>query len=139
MGSLALLAREKNYQVSGCDENVYPPMSELLINQGVDLIEGYDVKDLPKADTYIIGNALSRGNPLVEYLLDGNKTIVSGPEWISKNILAERKVLAISGTHGKTTVTSISAWILDYLEIDAGFLIAGKPKNFELPARIGRH
>ena len=86
MGSLALLAREKNYQVSGCDENVYPPMSELLINKGVDLIEGYDVKDLPKADTYIIGNALSRGNPVVEHLLDGNKTIVSGPEWISKNI-----------------------------------------------------
>ena len=139
MGSLALLAREKNYQVSGCDENVYPPMSELLINQGVDLIEGYDVKDLPKADTYIIGNALSRGNPLVEHLLDRNKTIVSGPEWISKNILAERKVLAISGTHGKTTVTSISAWILDYMEIDAGFLIAGKPKNFELSARIGSH
>ena len=139
MGSLALLAREKNYQVSGCDENVYPPMSELLINKGVDLIEGYDVKDLPKADTYIIGNALSRGNPVVEHLLDGNKTIVSGPEWISKNILAERKVLAISGTHGKTTVTSISAWILDYMEIDAGFLIAGKPKNFELSARIGSH
>ena len=139
MGGLALLAREKKYQVSGCDENVYPPMSEILTNEGINLVHGYNLQDLPEADTYIIGNALSRGNPLIEYLLDNKKNISSGPEWMRDNILLERKVLAISGTHGKTTTASMSAWILDFNNIDAGFLIAGKPKNFEYTTRLGSH
>jgi len=139
MGGLALLAREKGYQVSGCDMNIYPPMSDLLRKEGIDITPGYSLKDLPEADTFIIGNALSRGNELVEYLLERKENIISGPDWMAKNILNKRKVLAISGTHGKTTTSSMAAWILECQNIDAGFLIAGKPKNFHSSSRLGSH
>ena len=137
MGSLALLAKELGHDVSGCDANTYPPMSDLLQNQGIDLINGYELKDLPKADCYVIGNALSRGNPLVEEILKRNDKFISGPEWILQNILTERKVIAVSGTHGKTTTTSMIAWILEDLGFKPGYLIAGKPKNFEASSSLG--
>jgi UDP-N-acetylmuramate: L-alanyl-gamma-D-glutamyl-meso-diaminopimelate ligase len=139
MGGLALLARDRGYEVSGCDANIYPPMSKILEDQKINLVQGYDLDDLPDVDLYIIGNALSRGNPLIEFLLDNKKEFLSGPEWMAKNILHDRKVLAISGTHGKTTTTSMCSWILDYTGIDAGFLIAGKPKNFDSSSRLGSH
>ena len=139
MGGLALLARDRGYEVSGCDANIYPPMSKILEDQKINLVQGYDLDDLPDVDLYIIGNALSRGNPLIEFLLDNKKEFLSGPEWMAKNILHDRKVLAISGTHGKTTTTSMCSWILDYAGIDAGFLIAGKPKNFDSSSRLGSH
>ena len=137
MGSLALLAKELGHDVSGCDANTYPPMSNLLQNQGIDLINGYELKDLPKADCYVIGNALSRGNPLVEEILKRNDKFISGPEWILQNILTERKVIAVSGTHGKTTTTSMIAWILEDLGFKPGYLIAGKPKNFDASSSLG--
>lgn len=137
MGSLALLAKELGHDVSGCDANTYPPMSDLLQNQGIDLINGYELKDLPKADCYVIGNALSRGNPLVEEILKRNDKFISGPEWILQNILTEKKVIAVSGTHGKTTTTSMIAWILEDLGFKPGYLIAGKPKNFEASSSLG--
>jgi len=137
MGSLALLAKELGHDVSGCDANTYPPMSDVLQNQGIDLINGYELKDLPKADCYVIGNALSRGNPLVEEILKRNDKFISGPEWILQNILTERKVIAVSGTHGKTTTTSMIAWILEDLGFKPGYLIAGKPKNFEASSSLG--
>ena len=137
MGSLALLAKELGHDVSGCDANTYPPMSDLLQNQGIDLINGYELKDLPKADCYVIGNALSRGNPLVEEILKRNDKFISGPEWILQNILTERKVIAVSGTHGKTTTTSMIAWILEDLGFKPGYLIAGKPKNFDASSSLG--
>ena len=137
MGSLALLAKELGHDVSGCDANTYPPMSDLLQNQGIDLINGYELKDLPKADCYVIGNALSRGNPLVEEILRRNYNFISGPEWILQNILTEKKVIAVSGTHGKTTTTSMIAWILEDLGFKPGYLIAGKPKNFEASSSLG--
>jgi UDP-N-acetylmuramate-alanine ligase len=137
MGSLALLAKELGYEVSGCDFNTYPPMSDLLQNQDIDLITGYDVKDLPKADSYVIGNALSRGNPLIEEILNKKKNYISGPDWIYQNVLKERRVIAVSGTHGKTTTTSMIAWILEDLGYNPGYLVAGNPKNFGKSSSLG--
>ena len=137
MGSLALLARELGHEVSGCDANTYPPMSDLLQNQGIELITGYEVKDLPKADCYVVGNALSRGNPLVEEILNRRENYISGPDWAYQNILKEKKVIAVSGTHGKTTTSSMIAWILKDLGYDPGYLIAGDPKNFDTSSSLG--
>ena len=137
MGSLALLAKELGYEVSGCDFNTYPPMSDLLQNQDIDLITGYEVKDLPKADSYVIGNALSRGNPLIEEILNKKKNYISGPDWIYQNVLKERRVIAVSGTHGKTTTTSMIAWILEDLGYNPGYLVAGNPKNFGKSSSLG--
>ena len=137
MGSIALLARELGFQVTGSDENIYPPMSDHLFEQGIEIMEGYKVKELPKADEYIVGNALSRGNEVIEYLLDHNVNFISGPAWLAQNILNKKKVVAVSGTHGKTTTTAMITWILEFHGIDAGYLIAGKPKNFETSSRLG--
>ncbi len=138
MGSLALLAKALGCKVSGSDANVYPPMSTQLENAGIEIYDGYTTDQLSSdIDEVIIGNALSRGNPLVEHVLNQRIPYTSGPEWLSKNILQNRWVLAISGTHGKTTTTSMLAWILTHAGLQPGFLIGGVPKNFERSAELG--
>lgn len=138
MGSLALLARELGHQVSGSDANVYPPMSTQLEAQGIALMEGYHPAHLqPAPDLVVIGNALSRGNPAVEYVLDQGLPYVSGPEWLARHVLQERWVLAVAGTHGKTTTSSLLAWILEHAGMAPGFLIGGVPQNFGVSARLG--
>ncbi|KEI70473.1 UDP-N-acetylmuramate:L-alanyl-gamma-D-glutamyl-meso-diaminopimelate ligase [Endozoicomonas elysicola] len=138
MGSLAILARELGFHVSGSDENVYPPMSTQLEKQGISLFQGYDSDALcPAPDLVIIGNAMKRGNPAVEYLLEKGLPYVSGPEFFSRHIAPGRWVLAASGTHGKTSTSSMLAWILEYAGMSPGFLIGGIPKDFGISARLG--
>ncbi|MDH5446181.1 MAG: UDP-N-acetylmuramate:L-alanyl-gamma-D-glutamyl-meso-diaminopimelate ligase [Gammaproteobacteria bacterium] len=138
MGGIALLARAMGHTVSGSDTNVYPPMSTQLEEQGITLTEGYDPAQLePAADCVVIGNAMSRGNPTVEYVLDKGLPYTSGPQWLSEHVLQDRWVLAVAGTHGKTTTSSILAWLLEDNDLKPGFLIGGIPKNFGLSARLG--
>jgi len=138
MGGIALLAREMGHEVSGSDANVYPPMSTQLQEQGIRLMEGYDPAHLdPEPDMVVIGNALSRGNPMVEYVLNRGLPYTSGPQWLSEHILQGRWVLGVAGTHGKTTTSSMLAWILEYAKLRPGFLIGGIPQNFGLSARAG--
>ena len=138
MGGVALLARELGYTVSGSDTNVYPPMSTQLEAAGIALMEGYRAEHLqPAPDLVVVGNALSRGNPAVEYLLNAGIPYTSGPQWLGETLLAGRWVLAVAGTHGKTTTSSLLAWILDYAGMAPGFLIGGVPENFGLSARGG--
>ncbi len=139
MGGVAILAKEKGYQVSGSDAAVYPPMSTQLREQQIDLKEGYCAENLlPKPKQVIIGNAMSRGNPEVEAVLAQNIAYQSGPQWLAEHILADRQVLAVAGTHGKTTTASLLAWILEVAGLQPGFLIGGVPKNFGLSARLGK-
>ena len=138
MGGLALLARELGFEVSGCDENVYPPMSDLLKEQNIKVIKGYNKKDLPEADLYLIGNVISRGNESIEYILDSKLPHTSGPSWLAENILKNRRVIAVSGTHGKTSTTAMLTWVLLNLGMDPGFLIAGRPKDFSVSAKLGK-
>lgn len=135
MGGIAQLAQQMGYEVSGSDEHVYPPMSDLLRDQGIALTEGYDPKQLPKDAEIVIGNALSRGNPCVEYILTHGLPYTSGAQWLSENIIPGKKVFAVAGTHGKTTTSSLLAWILDYAGLNPGFLIGGVARNFEMSAR----
>ncbi|MGX2949188.1 UDP-N-acetylmuramate:L-alanyl-gamma-D-glutamyl-meso-diaminopimelate ligase [Frederiksenia canicola] len=138
MGGVAMIARELGYKVTGSDTNVYPPMSTFLERSGVQIIPNYDVAQLqPTPDMVIIGNAISRGNPCVEYVLDNQLNFTSGPQWLHDNLLKNRWVLAVSGTHGKTTTTGMLAWILDQAGLDAGFLIGGVAGNFGISARAG--
>ncbi len=138
MGGIALLARQAGHEVSGSDENVYPPMSTQLQQQGIKLCRGYKAEHINDAiDQVIIGNALSRGNAAVEYVLNRNIPYISGPQWLAENILNVRWVLAVAGTHGKTTTASMLAWILDAAGLNPGFLIGGVPENFALSARFG--
>ncbi|MGV8843916.1 MAG: UDP-N-acetylmuramate:L-alanyl-gamma-D-glutamyl-meso-diaminopimelate ligase [Pseudomonas sp.] len=138
MGSLAVLAKELGHQVSGCDANVYPPMSTQLEAQGITLIQGYDPTQLsPAPDLVVIGNALSRGNPAVEYVLNQGLPYVSGPQWLAEHVLQGRWVLAVAGTHGKTTTSSMLAWVLEEAGMSPGFLIGGVPQNFGISARLG--
>ena len=138
MGGVALLARQAGHEVSGSDANVYPPMSTQLEEQGITLCEGFLAEDIPDdVDEVVIGNAMSRGNMAVEYVLNNNITYTSGPEWLAKNVLNQRWVLAVAGTHGKTTTSSMLAWILEYAGMKPGFLIGGIPANFGLSARFG--
>ncbi|TNE82970.1 MAG: UDP-N-acetylmuramate:L-alanyl-gamma-D-glutamyl-meso-diaminopimelate ligase [Gammaproteobacteria bacterium] len=138
MGSLAQLAKACGHHVSGCDANVYPPMSTQLEQAGITLIEGYDPSQLdPAPDLVVIGNALSRGNPAVEYVLDNGIPYTSGPQWLCDFFLGDRWVLAVAGTHGKTTTSSMLAWILEYAGMEPGFLIGGVPNNFGVSARRG--
>jgi UDP-N-acetylmuramate: L-alanyl-gamma-D-glutamyl-meso-diaminopimelate ligase len=128
MGSLAVLARQLGHEVSGCDANVYPPMSTQLASQGIQLLEGYEPGHLvPAPDLVIIGNAMSRGNPCVEYVLNQGLPYISGPQWLAEQVLKDRWVLAVAGTHGKTTTTSMLTWILQRAGIRAGYLIGGVP------------
>ncbi len=138
MGGLALIARQLGYQVSGSDENVYPPMSTQLEEQGIQLLQGYCEENLdPVPDLVVIGNALSRGNPEVEAVLNKGLKYISGPQWLSEHVLQDRWVLAVAGTHGKTTTSSMLAWILEHQEFNPGFLIGGIPLNLGLSARLG--
>ncbi|MGB1254823.1 MAG: UDP-N-acetylmuramate:L-alanyl-gamma-D-glutamyl-meso-diaminopimelate ligase [Thiolinea sp.] len=138
MGGIALLAREKGVSVSGMDENVYPPMSTMLTDQGVQITEGYLPDSLPKANAKIVvGNVMRRGLDVVESVLDQNLSYTSGPQWLYENVLHERWVLAVAGTHGKTTTASMLAWILEYAGLKPGFLIGGVPENFGVSARLG--
>lgn len=138
MGSLAQLAAAKGFRVTGCDANVYPPMSTQLEGAGIELIEGFDAAQLSlKPDVFIIGNAMSRGNPLVEAILNEGLPYISGPQWLHDNVLQGKWVLAVSGTHGKTTTSSMLAWILEYAKMEPGYLIGGVPTNFDLSARLG--
>ena len=138
MGGIALLARQMGFEVSGSDTNVYPPMSTLLAEQGIAVREGYDPRHLdPAPDWVVIGNALSRGNPCVEYVLNRNLAYISGPQFLADHVVRDRWVVAVAGTHGKTTTTSMVAWILEYAGMAPGFLVGGVPANFELSARLG--
>lgn len=138
MGGIALLAREQGYRVTGSDANVYPPMSTQLESAGIELMEGYDAVHLqPAPDCVVVGNAMTRGNPAVEYMLDAGLDYTSGPQWLAENILRGKWVLAVSGTHGKTTTSSMLAWILQYAGMSPGFLIGGVPADFGLSARMG--
>lgn len=138
MGSLAVLAKALGHEVSGSDANVYPPMSTQLAAQGIRLCEGYHPEHLqPRPDYVVIGNALSRGNPAVEYVLNEGIPYGSGPAWLAQHVLHGRHVLAVAGTHGKTTTTTMTAWILDQAGLAPGFLIGGVPQGFEASARLG--
>ncbi|MGR8935396.1 MAG: UDP-N-acetylmuramate:L-alanyl-gamma-D-glutamyl-meso-diaminopimelate ligase [Gammaproteobacteria bacterium] len=138
MGGLALIARELGHEVSGSDQNVYPPMSTQLEQQGIQLLPGYKAENLyPKPDLVVIGNALSRGNPEVEAVLNQGLRYVSGPQWLAEYVLQGRWVLGVAGTHGKTTTTSMLSWILDSVGMQPGFLIGGIPLNFGVSAQLG--
>ncbi|MCE9683203.1 UDP-N-acetylmuramate:L-alanyl-gamma-D-glutamyl-meso-diaminopimelate ligase [Halomonas alkalisoli] len=138
MGSLALLARELGFQVSGSDADVYPPMSTQLEEAGIALREGYAAANLvPRPDLVIVGNALSRGNLEVEAVLDQGLPYVSGPQWLAEHVLPGRRVIAVAGTHGKTTTASLLAWLLESAGLEPGFLIGGVPRNFGVSARLG--
>lgn len=138
MGGLAVLARAAGHTVTGCDTNVYPPMSTQLRDQQIELIEGYDADQIKlKPDLFVIGNVVSRGNPLMEAILDAHLPYLSGPQWLAQHLLHNRWVLAVAGTHGKTTTSSMLAWILEYAGLSPGLLIGGVPENFGLSARLG--
>ena len=138
MGSLAVLAKELGHRVTGSDANVYPPMSTQLEAQGIELTQGYDAAQLqPAPDLVVIGNALSRGNPAVEYVLNQGLPYVSGPQWLADHVLQGRWVLAVAGTHGKTSSSSMLAWVLEHAGMSPGFLIGGVPQNFGISARLG--
>lgn len=138
MGGVAALAREAGHQVSGCDANVYPPMSTQLEQLGIGLIEGYDPAQVQLApDLFVVGNAVSRGNPLLEEILNRGLPYVSGPQWLAEHVLAGRWVLAVAGTHGKTTTTSMLSWMLEDAGLKPGFLIGGVAQNFGVSARLG--
>jgi UDP-N-acetylmuramate: L-alanyl-gamma-D-glutamyl-meso-diaminopimelate ligase len=138
MGGIAALARAAGHRVTGSDQNVYPPMSDQLAALGIELIEGYDPQQLQlQPDVVVVGNVMSRGNALVEALLESGIPYTSGPEWLARHVLAGRWTLAVAGTHGKTTTSSILAWILEHAGLDPGFLIGGVPGNFNVTARLG--
>jgi len=138
MGGLAVLARGAGHTVTGCDAGVYPPMSTQLEAQGIRLIEGYDAEQLNglNADLFVIGNVVSRGNPLMEAILDRSLPYVSGPQWLGEHVLNGKWVLAVAGTHGKTTTSSMLTWLLEDAGLNPGFLIGGVPLNFGVSARL---
>ena len=137
MGGLAVLAKAAGHTVTGCDANVYPPMSTQLEAQGIELIEGFGPEQISlNPDLYVIGNVVSRGNPLMEEILNRGLPYTSGPQWIGEHILQGKWVLAVAGTHGKTTTSSMLAWILEDAGYDPGFLIGGVPMNFGISARL---
>ncbi|WP_428774948.1 UDP-N-acetylmuramate:L-alanyl-gamma-D-glutamyl-meso-diaminopimelate ligase [Vibrio sp.] len=138
MGGVATLARQLGHKVTGSDANVYPPMSTMLESQGIEIIEGYHPSQLePQPDLVVIGNAMSRGNPCVEHVLNHNLRYISGPQWLQEFLLHDRWVLAVSGTHGKTTTASMLTWILQQCGYEPGFLVGGVLGNFGLSARLG--
>jgi UDP-N-acetylmuramate: L-alanyl-gamma-D-glutamyl-meso-diaminopimelate ligase len=138
MGGLAAIAREAGHRVTGCDANVYPPMSDQLRSLGIDLIEGFGADQMALApDQWVIGNVVSRGNPLVEAILDAGAPYTSGPQWLAEQVLSTRHVLAVAGTHGKTGTSAMLAWVLEQAGLQPGFLIGGVPLNFGISARLG--
>ena len=137
MGGIAAIARQAGHKVTGCDSNVYPPMSSQLEAQGIALVEGYGAEQLGLApDLWVIGNVVTRGTPLVEEIIDRGEPYISGPQWLAENILREKWVLAVAGTHGKTSVSSMLAWILEAAGKRPGFLIGGVPQDFGTSARL---
>ena len=137
MGGIAAIAKEAGHDVSGADKNVYPPMSSQLEALGVRLVEGYEAPIGADVDSVVVGNTMSRGMPVVETLLDSGRPYASGPQWLAENVLRDKWVLAVAGTHGKTTTTSMLAWILEYAGLSPGFLVGGVPGNFGISARLG--
>jgi UDP-N-acetylmuramate: L-alanyl-gamma-D-glutamyl-meso-diaminopimelate ligase len=138
MGGLAALARESGHRVTGCDSGVYPPMSDQLRALGIELVEGFGPEQLAfKPDMFVVGNVVTRGFPLMEALLDAGAAYTSGPQWLAEHVLQGRHVLAVAGTHGKTSTTAMLAWILDQAGLQPGFLVGGVPLNFGLSARLG--
>ncbi|MBB4845723.1 UDP-N-acetylmuramate: L-alanyl-gamma-D-glutamyl-meso-diaminopimelate ligase [Paucibacter oligotrophus] len=140
MGGLAALAREAGHRVTGCDANVYPPMSEQLQALGIELTQGFGAEQLAlQPDVFVIGNVVTRGEkfPLMEAILDAGAPYTSGPQWLAEHVLAGRHVLAVAGTHGKTTTTSMLAWILEQAGLQPGFLVGGVPQNFGVSAKLG--
>jgi UDP-N-acetylmuramate: L-alanyl-gamma-D-glutamyl-meso-diaminopimelate ligase len=137
MGGIAALAKQAGYRVTGCDANVYPPMSTQLEAQGIELIEGFGIEQLAlKSDVFVIGNVVARGNPLMEEILNRNLPYISGPQWLADTILRDKWVLGVAGTHGKTTTSAMLAWILEYAKLNPCFLIGGVPENFGISARL---
>src|SRR4051812_45993321 len=137
MGGIAAIASAAGYRVTGCDANVYPPMSDQLSALGIELTEGFGEAQMRlKPDLWVIGNVVTRGNPLMEAILDGGQRYVSGPQWLAEKVLAGRHVLAVAGTHGKTTVSSMLAWILEQAGKRPGFLIGGVAVDFPVSARL---
>ncbi|MFN0300150.1 MAG: UDP-N-acetylmuramate:L-alanyl-gamma-D-glutamyl-meso-diaminopimelate ligase [Burkholderiales bacterium] len=137
MGGLALIARAAGHRVTGCDAQVYPPMSTQLAEQGIELVESYGVGQLKLApDIWVVGNAVTRGNPLMEAILDARARFISGPQWLAENVLQSKWVLAVAGTHGKTSTSSMLAWILEAAGHEPSFLIGGIPSNFNVSARL---
>jgi len=138
MGGLAALAREAGHRVTGCDANVYPPMSDQLRSLGIELIEGWGAEQLElRPDLFVIGNVVTRGNALMEAILNAGLPYTSGPQWLAEHVLQGRHVLAVAGTHGKTTTTSMLAWVLEHAGLQPGFLVGGVPLNFGVSARLG--
>ncbi|MFM2112894.1 MAG: hypothetical protein RLZZ271_1554, partial [Pseudomonadota bacterium] len=146
MGGLAALAREAGHKVTGCDAGVYPPMSDQLRALGIELIEGFSADQMSlKPDVWVVGNVVSRARlpdgtpkfPLMEAILESGQPYTSGPQWLSENVLSGRHVLAVAGTHGKTTTTSMLAWVLECAGLQPGFLVGGVPMNFGISARLG--
>ncbi len=137
MGSLAQLVKAQGHEVTGSDKAIYPPMSDQLAAADIAVIESFEVADLPQADCYVVGNAISRGNAQLEYILDKGLRYTSGPAMLAETVLPERWVLAVAGTHGKTTTSSILAWLLEAAGMSPGFLIGGVPGNFPVSARLG--
>jgi UDP-N-acetylmuramate: L-alanyl-gamma-D-glutamyl-meso-diaminopimelate ligase len=139
MGGVALIAKELGHTVSGSDQNIYPPMSEMLAASGIPIREGYDPFCLrPSPDLLIVGNSISRGNVVLEHALNKHIPYISGPQWLAENVLQKRHVVAVAGTHGKTTTSSILAWILTQADLKPGFLIGGAPLNFPRTAALGK-
>lgn len=136
MGGVAVLAKVAGHRVTGCDANVYPPMSAQLAEQGIELHSGFDAEQLSlKPDMWVVGNVVSRGNPLMEAILDRGDRYISGPQWLAENVLAGKWVMGVAGTHGKTTTASMLTWIMQYAGREPGFLIGGIPQNFGISAR----
>lgn len=137
MGGIAAIARDAGHTVTGCDANVYPPMSTQLEAMGIQLIEGFDAKQIDlKPDVFVVGNVVSRGNALMEEILNRGLPYISGPQWLAENVLHDKWVLAVAGTHGKTTTASMLAWLLQHAQLAPGFLIGGVPQNFGVSARL---
>lgn len=132
-----MLAKQAGFRVTGCDANVYPPMSTQLEEQGIELISGFDAAQVDlKPDVFVVGNVVSRGNPLMEAILDAGLPYISGPQWLGEQVLHDKWVLAVAGTHGKTTTSSMLAWLLEDAGLNPGFLIGGVPNNFGISARL---
>jgi len=139
MAGIAALAREAGHTVTGSDANGWPPMSTQLEALGIAVMPGYKPEHLqPAPDVVVVGNVVTRGNAAMEYVLNAGLPYVSGPQWLAENVLAGRHVLAVAGTHGKTTTTSLLAWLLDQAGLEPGFLVGGVPVNFGVSARLGR-
>src|SRR3990167_2664258 len=138
MGGVALIARELGHEVTGSDVNVYPPMSDALMKSGIPVQIGYEPTSInPKTDLVIIGNTINRNNPCVDYVLNQGINYTSGAQWMGETVLRHQHVLAVSGTHGKTTTTALLTWILETAGLNPGYLIGGMPKNFSNTARLG--